>query len=944
MSSSNARSEKPKIPHFPERRGTLRYFIAPGVLERLEAHTFRPLRKNKPHHPESRELEAPLIRSKRQVRYQAAIFRDRHRELLEVAHYLNQPYAKVLNVLGPQGVGKLSLLRGLAELLTPRYAELLWFEVPSYGDSLEWGLFILKQLATLAKVRQPEGESIAEIAPKLWEAHSVEGRQQLFDQLRPFFKIFQATPMLIVMNGLDAMVQGKTPSLKKQAPAFVEILNFLLEFPSFKIAFASEYQSVDGLTLPPQGMKTLHLGHFDTPIPLPVDAPEGIHPLLKASENIPWLREGLEELYHQESSHPVALRHLAQGLQGMETPLGEAEALEQVALQAQGLLDEEGSEALSLLALLTVMRQPLSLTILVRLTQSTPEDLRQILEHSVLKIFLRTTVQPEPVQSEQAPQDPLEQWVALYRDIQPFFKPLQAKALRQYWHQHLALFYEQEAKLSAKRRVFPYSDTLALEREARFHEEQMKCVEEGTPPPRSINVSQRGPSVLKSQPETLPPPTPAVRPTSTTSRPLKGSSHAGDRTDLFKGSASLQSKATWATSFPNKPPIEATSRLSKTLAPEQASLPSIKHSKKMSDTENAYLQALFELASLYTHLNNVVALKKIVDQIQPYRNGCTPEEAAQLVLYQAFLDMKDGQPQKALYHLKTLFTSTKKRLYSQAVETSLLWRLTEVFEQWPSSKEDPVLYRFMEDYFKTHAAFLEWQTKPAESAVNAIDEATQAQRLVWAKALTCLMTVSLALRVDQLAYGQDAFRLYLEANQLPQAVSILQHLATIWKNPDEGGQVSFEKALACLEKAETLDILHDQKTLQWQTKRDKALLLWQMSQPKRAVQILKQVLQDAKIAKNPLWQALALFSLGELAFDSVNGVEWGLSCMEEALAFGEAVLGSERYHAFNERKIQLQDEQNHATRPLKYASESTQSLGWKYSPAQQAPSESGTTF
>jgi hypothetical protein len=147
-----------------------------------------------------------------------------------------------------------------------------------------------------------------------------------------------------------------------------------------------------------------------------------------------------------------------------------------------------------------------------------------------------------------------------------------------------------------------------------------------------------------------------------------------------------------------------------------------------------------------------------------------------------------------------------------------------------------------------------------------------------------------------------------------------------------------------LEKAETLDALHDEKTLQWQTKKDKAILLWQMSQPKRAVQILKQVLQDAKIAEDRLWQALALFSLGELAFDSVNGVEWGLSCMEEALALGEAVLGSERYHAFNERKIQLQDEQSHSTRPLKHASQATQSLGWKYSPAQQTPSESGTTF
>jgi tetratricopeptide (TPR) repeat protein len=173
-------------------------------------------------------------------------------------------------------------------------------------------------------------------------------------------------------------------------------------------------------------------------------------------------------------------------------------------------------------------------------------------------------------------------------------------------------------------------------------------------------------------------------------------------------------------------------------------------------------------------------------------------------------------------------------------------------------------------------------------------------------------------------------RAFLEAGAFVQAIEALHDLAEHFIK-----RAQPEKALLCLKKAETLDAYHERPTLQWKTQQQMALTLWELGHPKDAVQRLKVVLQHAEAHEDAYWQASTLFLIGELAFDSLNGVEWALNCMEKALAFGETVLGSERYRAFRQRKRQVEEELTHEhphtsePHPLKHTPNSPQSVGWK---------------
>lgn len=927
------------VPRLVERRERLRTFISPAVLKRLENGDFQPVRQSDAKTDDVRESQSPLALTKRYIRYQPAVFRDRHAELVNIARFLNQPYSKVLTLIGKQGVGKLSLLRGLAELLEPLYAELLWFEVPSYGDSVELALLMLKQIAQLAERRTPEERLEPAIPPALWEAHTVDARKQLFDALRQRLKHLNATPTLIVVNGLDALLQRHQKTL--QAPAFVEVLNFLLSFDSFKLALSGEHNCVDVLDVSPQGLKTLKLAGLETSSSLSESLPEPLVELLPSLQSMPWLWQAMLNV---DKRNPHAMQEILEEGRFLQEEQGEGtlhapDWLKIIAFVTQRHLEAYGGEALSLLALLSVMRQPLSLPTLAQITQTDVDTLTKPMKHGLFKALMRFTVNPHTlalsmnqanakhlqttaVPTLDATQTPL--LVELYHDIQPYFNTLQAVELQRYWHHRLARFYEEEARKNPKYRLLLASDTLALEREARFHHDAEKSLE-------STSVSAFAPQqaysadVLKSAKGYMPlqnraNPSAQGSPPASLSPPKAGESIRPNAKD------SAKVKGAFSASFPEKPPIEVKPRLPEnerrgalaSVTPQDGKTP------VAQDLSRPYAEALLELATLYTHLNNIPALEGTLNALKPFQRLFSKNVLAELTLRHVLVETHHQHYKKALALLEGVFVGIQTGQYSDDIAFSTLLRLNDLYEKDADLLQAKSVQDFLRHYFEENASFLAWKAKPSHAEVLA--DALKAQRSIWAKSLTLYSKIpetSLEKKMDALSLS---VRASVEAGSFSQAVEALQELA---ERLLKAGHA--EKALPCLKKAETLDALHNQDSLKWTTQRNMALTLWELGHPKEAVQRLNAVLHEAEAKNEAFWQASTLFLLGELAFDSVNGVEWALNSMEKALAFGQDVLGSERYTALSQRRKQLQDERHNTSSPipLKHNPNSPQRMGRK---------------
>jgi tetratricopeptide (TPR) repeat protein len=306
---------------------------------------------------------------------------------------------------------------------------------------------------------------------------------------------------------------------------------------------------------------------------------------------------------------------------------------------------------------------------------------------------------------------------------------------------------------------------------------------------------------------------------------------------------------------------------------------------------------------------------------------------AELSLRQVLVETHHQQFKKALALLEGVFTGIQAGQYSDDISFSTLLRLNHLYEKDGDLLQTKSVQAFLRQYFEENASFLAWKAKPSHN--DALSAILKTKRVIWAKSLTLYaqaLETPFAKQVDALSLSVRAF---LEAAAFPQAVETLHELAeTLLK----AGHA--EKAVSCLEKAETLDPLHQNLSLQWKTQHSIALTLWELGHPKEAVQRLNTVLHQAEAKNEAFWQATTLFLLGELAFDSVNGVEWALNCMEKALAFGQDVLGSDRYCAFSQRKLQLQEDLQHErpnTKPVKHKLSSPQRMGGKRRASRKLP-------
>lgn len=120
--------------------GILR-FIQPQILARLRAGKFVAERRQKQagSDQDRRDTLSPLAIAKRCIRYDPSVFANRSDLVLKLADDLNDSDVKILMLLGEQGSGKTSLIRGLVELTGGELAgggqmQLLWFDAHRYTD------------------------------------------------------------------------------------------------------------------------------------------------------------------------------------------------------------------------------------------------------------------------------------------------------------------------------------------------------------------------------------------------------------------------------------------------------------------------------------------------------------------------------------------------------------------------------------------------------------------------------------------------------------------------------------------------------------------------------------------------------------------------------------------------------------------------------------------
>ncbi|MEB3286780.1 MAG: tetratricopeptide repeat protein [Vampirovibrionales bacterium] len=232
-------------------------FIQPQILNRLRAGEFVAKRQQKPEHflksshghsphADRRNRLSPLTITKRCIHYDPRVFEDRIDEVLQLAEDLNTPDVKVIMLLGAQGSGKTSLVRGLVELMGGGDEQLLWFDAHRATDFDDITQFLVQYIAYLSRTFQNRPFSSASgQKPFTISAFNAEAINQKpsendasgFNQIEALMTAMADVPLLIVLDNLEYVVDGQ---LKLNSPAFKTLLNFLLQFDNVKMILTGE--------------------------------------------------------------------------------------------------------------------------------------------------------------------------------------------------------------------------------------------------------------------------------------------------------------------------------------------------------------------------------------------------------------------------------------------------------------------------------------------------------------------------------------------------------------------------------------------------------------------------------------------------------------------------------------------------------------------------------
>ncbi|MFM7389446.1 MAG: ATP-binding protein, partial [Vampirovibrionales bacterium] len=327
---------------------TIRVF-SQAMLERLEAGNFVPVRQHQ-HRQQARgdrrSKETPLALCKRSIRYEPLVFEDRPEVILRLAKQLNRPSLKCLALYGEQGLGKTSIVRGLAELMGGGDEQLLWFELADYQQLEALCVQLLQQVVFFIANHTRTHVAWDEID---WRCQDANNRKRLLTWVEQYLNHIPNLPLLLVIDNADVLF-GQT-QLQQQgqptnrattqiiSPALLHILQWWVRQPNTKLVLLSHDHLPEVLALPPQAVCHEVLRPF-SPECLTAweqallgtlqpqrssNTTEGLTPhheagiqrylacfkqLHHASDGLPWIVQGLRSIHqHYLSTLKTALFH-----------------------------------------------------------------------------------------------------------------------------------------------------------------------------------------------------------------------------------------------------------------------------------------------------------------------------------------------------------------------------------------------------------------------------------------------------------------------------------------------------------------------------------------------------------------------------------------------------------------------------------------------------------
>ena len=416
---------------------------------------------------ERRQHLSPLAITKRCIPYEPRVFHNRSRLVLNTAQQLNTPETRVLLLEGPQGVGKSTFMRGLAELMGGGDEQLFWLDIHPMSSPLQL-------IDTLVRSVEQTASALRQTTDQPVRGNPLQALEETLDTLPDW-------PVLIVLDNIEYWVkQGHFIQLE-----LMDCLNVLLSFPNITLIISGEVlpneeiqgaaPTVQRLTLPALNQDELlpllkgELHHTTKRRLLDENL---IHTLYEISQGEPWL---LKTWLHLGLNTTVNIEALANELTQGDTPVAYG--------LSRFLYERLEPKERVFTHLLSMIQHPLDWQSLEALSQAffTANDntAPPLEKPSLLKSLLRSYLPPQRLLAElqQAQNDNTRPFhtpppqVSFYRPIQQALQTLMPVSERQQLHSQLEAFYQAMASqpdaLKAKR-----YDLMKVTEQAQWHQRQ----------------------------------------------------------------------------------------------------------------------------------------------------------------------------------------------------------------------------------------------------------------------------------------------------------------------------------------------------------------------------------------------------------------------------------------------------------------------------------------
>ncbi len=466
-------------------------FIGSAVIERVVNGTFVPDRRaqGKPGIQDRRNIISPLAVTRRCIRYEPNVFLHRKAIILSMAEALNSADKKIILVGGPQGIGKTSLIRGVIEMMGSQREQLLWFDVNRHTDFEEIIQFLIQYITYIC---QAYGTPVQQPASG---ATGMPGGEPI-RRLEALIRSVSDMPLLIVIDNAEYIVDSE---LRFNSYPFKEMLNFLLGFPNIKMVIGGERLPFAELSPNQPGVVNLKLAGLtaedavasllnrrrrdDPQAEVGPEEEAAIDSLYEKSHGYPWLLKTMLYLYHQSPLDFTALNGLLEGEDHSKASM--------VGALIRYIYERLSDPQRRLFQILCLLRHPVDVKALQALMgvcypglgvmNTDVETLENILEHSLIRPFLKISYPPQEVLEhlryrQEHPQEQLEQpgsrkfkpWYELYHHVKRLVQSGIPADERERVHGLLQDFYLKERNREGAQRVLRIKNK-ALLSEAKYH-------------------------------------------------------------------------------------------------------------------------------------------------------------------------------------------------------------------------------------------------------------------------------------------------------------------------------------------------------------------------------------------------------------------------------------------------------------------------------------------